>query len=96
MMTLFTFQKPLKTEELNFKDFLRTGNSHVLVHRMVSIYIYIYILHQLKFLQLKNLTTVWDSAFLSHPWLLKPHQEGTRVLKARVVSEQTFEMLKGR
>ena len=51
------------------------------------------------------LTTVGDSAFPSRPWLLKPYQEGTRVLverhyntglsSARVVSEHTFGMLKG-
>ena len=52
------------------------------------------------------LTTVEDSAFPSHPWLLKPYQEGTRVpierhfntrlSSARVVSEHAFGMLKGR
>ena len=52
------------------------------------------------------LTTVGDSAFPSRPWLLKPYQEGTRVLverhfimrlsSARVVSEHAFGMLKGR
>ncbi len=52
------------------------------------------------------ITTVGDSAFPSHPWLLKPYQQGTRVLverhfnrklsSARVVSEDAFGMLKGR
>ena len=51
-------------------------------------------------------TTVGDSAFPSHSWLLKSYKEGTRELKkryfnkrlcsARVVSEHAYGMLKGR
>jgi len=50
-------------------------------------------------------TTVGDSAFPNHSWLLKPYKEGTRVLKqryfnrrlcsARVISEHAYGMLKG-
>ena len=51
-------------------------------------------------------TTVGDSAFPSHSWLLKPYKEGTRVpmkryfnrrlCSARVVSKHAYGMLKGR
>jgi hypothetical protein len=51
-------------------------------------------------------TTVGDSAFPNHSWLLKPYKEGTRVplkryfnlrlCSARVVSEHAYGMLKGR
>ena len=51
-------------------------------------------------------TTVGDSAFPNHSWLLKPYKDGTRVPKqryfnrrlcsARVVSEHAYGMLKGR
>lgn len=51
-------------------------------------------------------TTVGDSAFPNHSWLLKPYKEGTRVTKqryfnrrlcsARVVSQHAYGMLKGR
>ncbi|XP_046858673.1 protein ALP1-like [Xenia sp. Carnegie-2017] len=52
------------------------------------------------------LTTVGDSAFPSHSWLLKPYKEGMRepqkryfnrrLYSARVVSEHAYGMLKGR
>ena len=52
------------------------------------------------------LATVGDSAFPSHPWLLKPYKEGMRepqkryfnrrLCSARVVSEHAYGMLKGR
>lgn len=52
------------------------------------------------------LTSVGDSAFPNHSWLLKPYKEGTRVPRernfnvrlcsARVVSENAYGMLKGR
>lgn len=52
------------------------------------------------------LTTVGDSAFPSHSWLLKPYKEGMRepqkryfnrrLCSARVVSEHAYGMLKGR
>ena len=72
------------------------NNGHVLPNKSLSLNSY----GKIPF------TTVGDSAFPSHPWLLKPYKECTRVPKqkyfnkrlcsARVVSEHAYGMLKGR
>lgn len=72
------------------------NNGHVLPNKSLSLSSY----GKIPF------TTVGDSAFPSHPWLLKPYKECTRVPKqryfnkrlcsARVVSEHAYGMLKGR